>query len=253
MKIKHSRSHFPWQGWTISFIIFTIIVFLAQSPPHEVDVYVLSGKSNEKHLPSRHENDESSAAGEVVVKCMLSTPYAQKTAAYNPAEGTIEIIVHKNLAPNAANAFLSLVASKHFDGNFIFRVVPGFIVQWGIESPQSDNSRSVQKKFAKVDPPPSNYDSRRSNVRGTLNFAGGNSATGQVYVNKGMNKYLDNEKGSLPFASLGEESMKVIDAVYDGYTEGSGQVKAVNNNEVKHLFPNMSRIDTCWISSEHHT
>ncbi|KAL3784176.1 hypothetical protein HJC23_001375 [Cyclotella cryptica] len=185
---------------------------------------------------------------------MLTTPYAQKTTTYIPAEGVIEIIVHKNLDPKAASAFLSMVASKHFDGNFLFRVVPGFIVQWGIESPQGDNSRALQKKITKanVDPPPAHYDSCRSNVRGTLNFAGGNSGTGQVYVNKGNNEYLDS-KGSLPFASLGEQSMKVIDAVYDGYKEGSGQVKAVNNDEVKSLFPNMSRINMCWKSSDNHT
>jgi peptidyl-prolyl cis-trans isomerase A (cyclophilin A) len=237
---RRRRRFVSWQSWTISITIFSIIVLLARSPPHESN----SNFTTVKLGPRDH---ISFAKGDTIVTCMLTTPHAQKNATYQPAEGIIKIHVHRQLAPNAADAFLSLVSSKHFDGNYIFRVVPGFIVQWGIESPKNGMSKT---KFAKVDidPPPSNYDSRRANVRGTLNFAGGSSGTGQVYINKADNKHLDKEKGSLPFASLGEESMKIIDAIYDHYKQGSGQVKAVNNNEVDKFFPNMSQIKRCWLA-----
>jgi cyclophilin family peptidyl-prolyl cis-trans isomerase len=196
--------------------------------------------------------------GDVHVQCELITPFVDDQS--NPLaapHGTIDITVHTGLAPLVSNAFLELVSSKHFDHNYIFRAVDGFIVQWGIESPTAiRTSNKERKKFPKVDidPQPSNaYDNGnnnilRSNVRGALNFAGGNSATGQVYVNRGTNLHLDNEPGSLPFATLDERSMKIIDSIYS-YKEGMGQVKALKNgdDEVKRLFPRMSRIEKCWI------
>ena len=70
-----------------------------------------------------------------------------------------------------------------------------------------------------------------------------------MYINKGGNSRLDNDSGSLPFATLDEESMAIVDAVYEGYKQGMGQVKAVEKGdaEVKRLFPMMSCIEKCWI------
>ena len=49
---------------------------------------------------------------------------------------------------------------------------------------------------------------------------------------------------------LDEKSMEIIDSVYDGYKAGMGQVKTVEEgaDEVKRLFPKMSRIESCWIA-----
>lgn len=241
----HNRSRFHHlRSWIISLVVFAVIVIFAQSPPHESE-FTLTATAVKPRVSAAFQPDSEENE---LVKCLLTTPHAKKTTTYQPAEGTIEIHVHKKLAPNAANAFLDLVSSKHFDGNYIFRVVPGFIVQWGIESPRNGVSHTKFPK-ADIDLPPQSYDPRRANVRGTLNFAGGNSGTGQVYINKADNKHLDKEKGSLPFASLGKESMKIIDSIYDKYKQGSGQVKAVNNKEVERLFPNMSRIERCWLAS----
>ncbi len=60
--------------------------------------------------------------------------------------------------------------------------------------------------------------------------------------------HLDGEPGSLPFATLDERSMAIIDLVYS-YKEGFGQVKAVKkgDKEVKRRFLRMRRIEKCWI------
>lgn len=145
-----------------------------------------------------------------------------------------------------------MVESEHFNGCYLFRVVKGFINQWGIESPHhADGKKAAARSFDKVDIDPPVKGKSLSNTRGTLNFAGGNSKTGQVYVNKKDNHHLDKEKGSLPFAMLDDKSMKIIDSVYEGYKEGSGQVKAVKEgaDEVQKLFPKMSRIERCWINA----
>lgn len=186
------------------------------------------------------------------MKCDLTTPFDEESDR-SPAKGTLRIAVHQSLAPLASNAFLDMVERRHFDRNYVFRVVEGFIAQWGIESPKQAGEDNRGAKFPKVgvDPPPTGDDSPRSNVRGSLNFAGGNSAMGQVYVNRSDNPHLDKEPGSLPFATLDEGSMAIIDSVHS-YKEGLGQVKAVKkgDGEVKKLFPRMSRIERCWIEKD---
>lgn len=110
--------------------------------------------------------------------CDLDTPFADDGVS-GAAKGQLNILVHRQQAPLASGAFLGMVERKHFDRNFVFRSVDNFIVQWGIESP----GLKTKGNFAKVgiDPPGS---PPRANSRGSLNFAGGRSASGQVYVNR---------------------------------------------------------------------
>ena len=247
-----------WHGWAISITIFAFTITCATPPP--ADVVSTSNASSGNNLQSssatvgasKREDGAANVkvqvqAGDVLVQCELITPFDESSA-----KGTLHITVHQSAAPLASNAFLDMVKAGHFDYNYTFRSVEGFIVQWGIESskPAGEGAKG-RAKFPKVDidpPPAKNVNTLRSNVRGALNFAGGNSGSGQVYVNRRNNKYLDKEPGSLPFATLGEESMAIIDAVYS-YKEGSGQVKAVKkgDDEVKSLFPKMGRIEKCWI------
>ena len=231
--IRHKR----WIGWAISLFIFTFIVVCTTPPPSD---YVSA--SSDIRISDLSKVKDALNEGDVLVKCELSTPFDKMNE--SAAKGTLHITVHRGLAPLASNAFLDMVTAKHFDHNYLFRVVQNFIIQWGITQ--------TKDKFPKVDidpPPQSTSDSQiRSNVRGALNFAGGNSGSGQVYINRKTNPHLDKEPGSLPFATLDEKSMTIIDSVYS-YKEGLGQVKAVKkgDEEVKQLFPRMSRIEKCWI------
>lgn len=77
---------------------------------------------------------------------------------------------------------------------------------------------------------------------------------GQIFINLGNNQRLDGENGgdgsTRPFGMVSqanEDDMKLIDKIYSGYKEGSGQVKAVKNGEVATQFPNMSRIEECHV------
>ena len=228
-----------WRGWVASIFIFALLVICVKPPPDDD-----ASSSSAASTPAI-----ASAGGDALVKCVLVTPFENdgKIA----ANGTLEIAVHRGLAPLASDAFLRMVSSYHFDQNYIFRAVKGFVVQWGIESPKGNKKGRAKFPKAGIDPPPAadNIDNiLRSNVRGALNFAGGNSAVGQVYVNMGTNSHLNREPGSLPFATLDERSMEILDSVHS-YKEGLGQVRAVlsGDEEVKRLFPQMSRIERCWI------
>ena len=239
-RMKHRSPR--WIGLAISAIVFSIFV-ICGNPPFSDDVHHVSRKNGARLNSTMRKETLPVTGHNALVKCEVSTPFdIQNTSA---ARGTLNIAVHRGLAPLASNAFLDMVTSKHFDRNFIFRVVEGFVIQWGIEA-------GGKTKFPKVDidPPPSSQTdiALRSNVRGSLNFAGGNSASGQVYINRGTNYHLDREAGSLPFATLDEYSMSIIDSIY-AYKEGLGQVVAVKKGdaEVKRLFPRMSRIERCWL------
>jgi peptidyl-prolyl cis-trans isomerase A (cyclophilin A) len=227
------------------------MVLLAQPPSTHVSFTSTSSPTGKQLRSSSAEQHSTTISdGDMSVKCIIATPFATANATFHPTEGTLDITVHRTLAPIASDAFISMVKSKHFDGNYFFRVIPNFIVQWGIES-SNGNAGQGETKFSKVDIdlPPLERDWRRSNVRGTLNFAGGNAGTGQVYINKGDNSRLDRDPGSLPFATLDERSMEIVDAIYNGYPAGLGQVPAVTSGdeEVKRRFPNMSRVERCWV------
>ncbi|KAL3817248.1 hypothetical protein ACHAXA_009535 [Cyclostephanos tholiformis] len=244
LDLSHRPKPYPiwWRGWVASISIFALLIICVK-PPADEPTSSASGKSS----PSSTSTN-ALVEGDVLVKCNLITPFEDESK--TSADGTLDVTVHRGIAPLASNAFLDLVLSKHFDHNYLFRSVKGFVVQWGIESPKAN--KPGRDKFPKVDidSPPSAVSGNllRSNVRGALNFAGGNSATGQVYVNRGTNPHLDKEPGSLPFATLDKRSMAIIDLVYS-YKEGLGQVNAVKNGdeEVKRLFPRMSMIEKCWI------
>ena len=246
-----NNKRWPLISWLVALSIFSLIVLVSQTP--SVSNVESSGETDDNRASRAAKSEviiqQSSADGDVIVECILDTPHDNSSES---AHGTLHITVLRSVSPLASNAFLHMVESEHFNGCYLFRVVKGFINQWGIESPHHADGRKVAaRKFDKVDIDPPVKGRSLSNTRGTLNFAGGNSKTGQVYVNKKDNHHLDKEKGSLPFAMLDEQSMKIIDSVYDGYKEGSGQVKAVKQgaDEVQKLFPKMSRIERCWINA----
>jgi cyclophilin family peptidyl-prolyl cis-trans isomerase len=171
------------------------------------------------------------------VECQVTTPRAQ--ADDTAANGVLQITVRNDLSPIASAVFLDLVEAQFYDGVFIFRVLKGFIAQWGFHN-----------KWTKTTKPPKTKDAPHqgtlSNVRGTLSFAGGIPSVQQVFVNLGNNVRLDKED-SRPFATLSHESMEVLDKLYMEYKDGQGQIKALKEGEeaVLEVFPRMSKIVSC--------
>jgi cyclophilin family peptidyl-prolyl cis-trans isomerase len=244
-----NNKRWPLISWLVALSIFSLIVLVSRTP--SVSSAESSGETDDNRASRAAKSEimiqQSSKDGDVIVECILDTPHDNSPES---AHGTLHITVLRSVSPLASNAFLHMIETEHFNECYLFRVVKGFINQWGIESPHHvDGERSAARKFDKVDIDPPVKGRSLSNTRGTLNFAGGNAKTGQVYVNKKDNHHLDKEKGSLPFAMLDDKSMKIIDSVYDGYKEGSGQVKAVKEgaDAVQKLFPKMSRIERCWV------
>jgi len=147
--------------------------------------------------------------------------------------------VHRDWAPNGADRFYELVKSGFFDQNRFFRVVPNFIVQWGIQGDPAVQSKWRDKTMP--DDP-----ATQSNGRGTITFAtsGTNSRTTQLFINLGNNPSLD----TMGFAPFGQviSGLNVVESLYSGYgeTPDQNQIQVQGNAYLQGQFPMLDYIQT---------
>jgi peptidyl-prolyl cis-trans isomerase A (cyclophilin A) len=139
-------------------------------------------------------------------------------AKFDTSKGAFEVEVHRDWAPAGADRFYNLVKNGFFDNARFFRVISGFMVQFGIHG---DPAVSAQWRQARIPDDPG----KQSNSRGTMTFAtaGPNTRTTQVFINFADNSRLD-RMGFAPFGQI-VSGMNVVDSLYSGYGEGapSGQ------------------------------
>jgi len=131
-------------------------------------------------------------------------------------QGDFVVEVTRAWAPLGADRFYNLVKNGFYNDASLFRVLPGFVVQFGI-SPKPALARVWDHAVIKDDPV------LQSNLRGCLTFATGgpNTRTTQVFINLGDNTRLD----SMGFSPFGKviEGMDVVEKFYRGYGEGAPQ------------------------------
>jgi peptidyl-prolyl cis-trans isomerase A (cyclophilin A) len=146
-------------------------------------------------------------------------------------------------APNGADRFYNLVKAKYFDGARFFRVLSGFMAQFGI---------SGDPALTKVwDVPIQDDPVKTTNARGTLTFAATsepNSRTTQMFINFVDNGRLDSQR----FAPVGKviSGMEFIDQIYAGYgqTPDQSQIEAQGNSYLQKEFPMLDYIKTARIT-----
>jgi peptidyl-prolyl cis-trans isomerase A (cyclophilin A) len=131
---------------------------------------------------------------------------------FNTTKGDVILEITRAWAPIGADRFYNLVRAGFFTNVAFFRVIPGFMVQFGM-SPRPDVTRAWQNARISDDPV------KESNKRGRITFAtsGANSRTTQLFINFGDNVPLD----SMGFSPIGEvvQGMDVVDKLYSGYGE----------------------------------
>jgi peptidyl-prolyl cis-trans isomerase A (cyclophilin A) len=128
--------------------------------------------------------------------------------------GEFTVKVTRAWAPNGADRFYNLVRHHFYDGAAFFRVLPGFMAQFGL-SAYPEVSKVWENATIKDDP------IVQSNHRGFVSFAtaGPNTRTTQAFINYGNNESLD-KSGFSAFAVV-SDGMEVVDKLYNGYGEGA--------------------------------
>lgn len=169
----------------------------------------------------REENPKTPPS--VVSKALLdpSLPEWSQTAPaefkvkFSTSKGDFTVLVKREWAPKGADRFYCLVKNGYYDDVRFFRVVEGFMAQFGIHGNPEVNA--AWKNATIPDDPVV-----ESNKRGTVSYAmrGPNTRTTQIFVNfDDRNTRLD----GMNFAPFGRviEGMEVVDKLYNGYGEGA--------------------------------
>ncbi len=160
-------------------------------------------------------------------------------------KGDFVVKVTRAWAPLGADRFYNLVQHHFYDDASFFRVLPGFVVQFGI-SANPQVSRVWQTATIKDDRV------SQSNRRGFLSFAtsGANTRTTQVFINLGDNRSLD----GMGFSPFGEviQGMEAVSQLYSGYGEGApsgrgpdqGLIQSQGKAYLDKSFPKLDSIKT---------
>jgi peptidyl-prolyl cis-trans isomerase A (cyclophilin A) len=135
-------------------------------------------------------------------------------ARFDTSKGVFVIEVHREWAPNGADRFYNLVKHGFYDNVRFFRVLSGFMAQFGISG---DPKLSAKWREARIKDDPV----RQSNRRGFITYAmaGPDTRTSQLFINFGDNSALDRQ-GFSPFGRV-VSGMNVVDALNDEYGEGA--------------------------------
>ncbi len=145
---------------------------------------------------------------------------------FETSQGDFMVEANRAWAPRGVDRFHELVRMHYFDQGRFFRVVPGFVAQFGVH--RDFKVHDVWREFYIVDDPPN-----QKNVRGTLSYAksGPNTRATEIFINLADNKALDDDN-FVPFAKV-VEGMDVVDRFYAGYGEMRPQGKNIDPTRVE--------------------
>ena len=145
---------------------------------------------------------------------------------FQTSQGDFVVEARRAWAPHGADRFHELVRIKYFDQGRFFRVVPGFIAQFGVH--RDFNTQGKWREYFIVDDPP-----QQKNVRGTLAYAmsGPTTRATEIFINLADNKALD-DQGFVPFAKV-VQGMDVVDKLYSGYGEMRPDGKYIDPTRVE--------------------
>ena len=163
-------------------------------------------------------------------------------AQFTTTKGDFVVEVHRDWAPLGADRFYNLVRNGFFTNAAFFRVIPGFVVQFGLSANPAVNK--VWENARIMDDPV-----KQSNKPGSIVFAtaGPNTRTTQLFINYGNNAPLD-PQGFAPFGTV-IDGMDVVQKIYSGYGErpDQGRITAEGKPYLDKNFPQLDSITSAKI------
>jgi peptidyl-prolyl cis-trans isomerase A (cyclophilin A) len=157
-------------------------------------------------------------------------------------KGDFVVQVTRAWAPIGADRFYNLVKHGFYNDASFFRIVPNFVVQFGLSGDPAVN-KAWEGTTMKDDPV------TQSNRPGYLTFAtaGPNTRTTQLFINLGNNGGLDGQ-GFAPFGTV-TAGMDVVQKLYGGYGERPDQhlITTQGKAYVDKNFPDIDSIKTATV------
>jgi peptidyl-prolyl cis-trans isomerase A (cyclophilin A) len=170
---------------------------------------------------------------------------AQYKVKLQTSKGDVVILVHRDWSPLGADHFYELVKMGYYDDNAFFRVIKGFVVQFGM-----NGDPAVNKSWSQItinDDPP-----KVSNKTGSVTFAKTgepNSRSTQIFINTGDNSATLDSQGFTPFGEV-IQGLDLVMEIYSGYgdapPQGEGPNQAaiadIGNGYLEEHFPKLDYI-----------
>lgn len=162
---------------------------------------------------------------------------------FTTTKGNFVVEIIRDYSPLAVDRFHYLVKNNYYSYNRFFRVLPNFVVQWGMRGvPQIDKVWSdlgIQDEPVKM-----------SNVKGAISFARGGpqSRSNQLFINLIDNLRLDESdfNGVKGFPAFGKviDGMEVVESINSEYLQEPNQDSIMQKGNVylNKNFPNLDYI-----------
>ena len=168
-------------------------------------------------------------------------------ARFETTKGAFDVEIQREHSPKAADRFYQLIKHEYFSGAIFYRVVPGFVAQFG-----NPDTTEVKRWKDQLVP---DEEVKLGNKRGTLSFArsGKDSRDFVLFINLSDNPRLDtitfnNVKG---FPALGHvtKGMEVVDKLYSGYGDDTMKNENLMADREKFMetYPRLDMIKKAYI------
>ena len=172
---------------------------------------------------------------------LTSPAPSEFTVKFTTTKGDILLNIKREYSPLAVDRFHYLVTNDYYSFNRFFRVLPGFVVQWGMKGvPQID---SAWENLGIKDEPV-----KLSNTKGTISFArsGPNTRSNQLFINLADNARLDDSdyndvKGFPAFGNV-VEGMSVVESINSEYKQEPNQDSIATHGN-RYLIKNYPNLD----------
>jgi peptidyl-prolyl cis-trans isomerase A (cyclophilin A) len=163
---------------------------------------------------------------------------------FDTTAGPFVVEVHHDWAPIAADRFYNLVKNGFYNNARFFRVVPNFMVQFGMSG-----DPAVTSAWAST--PMKDEPSKQSNKKGYITFArtgAPNSRGTQVFINFKDNAFLDSQ-GFAPFGQV-VSGMPIVEKINSEYGErpNQGRITLEGNAYLSKEFPKLDYIKKATIA-----
>lgn len=221
---------------TVLFFVATVFAFVPA---------VFAGQAQDAAPSSKHARTTHMTDPALMHPATLNAKApATFDAKFTTTKGDFVVHVTRAWAPLGADRFYNLVKRGFFSDAAFFRVVPGFMIQFGLNA---DPAVSKEWQSARIKDDPVT----QSNKPGYVTFAtaGPNTRTTQLFINYGNNAFLDSQ-GFAPFGEV-TSGMDVVKNLYSGYGEkpDQGSITALGKPYLDKNFPNIDSIKSATIVS----